>query len=318
MAKFLLSLLGDGVLRLCAQGFGALAPTHPFGLARLRATCGLASRVRKEAASKRPFQGCFRASASFVATFFFSLLALFLLPAHAANLNIAVAANVEPPMREIAAAFTKASGHQAGLAIGSTGKFYAQIANGAPFDILLSADSATPAKLVAEGRAEAGSRFTYAIGRLVLWSRDKNQPSLENALQMGDFKRLAIANPPTAPYGAAAMQTLSAMKLADKLAPKIVQGESVAQVYQFVATGNAELGFVAMSQVMRDGDLTAGSVWVVPQKLYAPLTQDAVIITAKRDAARHAAAQAFMQFLRSSEARSIFARYGYLPAAPSP
>ncbi len=157
-------------------------------------------------------------------------------------------------MQRIAADFERETGHKALVSIGSTGKFYAQITNGAPFEVLLAADEATPKRLEAEGAAVAGSRFAYAIGQLVLWSARPGFVDAEGeVLQKGSFRHLALANPKTAPYGVAAMQTMERLKLLDTLAPRFVQGENIAQTQQFVATGNAELGFVALSQVWRDG-----------------------------------------------------------------
>jgi molybdate transport system substrate-binding protein len=229
--------------------------------------------------------------------------------ARADNVQVAVAANFTAPMQRIAAAFEKDTGHHAQLSFGATGKFYAQIANGAPFELLLAADDATPAKLERERLAVAGSRFTYATGRLVLWSaREGAVDAQGQVLVAGAFAHLAIANPKTAPYGAAAVEVLRTLHLQDKLQPKLVQGESVAQAYQFVASGNAELGFVALSQVWRDGKLTGGSGWVVPARLHAALRQDAVVL---RKGAANPAAKAFADYLRSDTAKAIVRSYGY-------
>ena len=192
---------------------------------------------------------------------FISLTGLFLaLMAHgacAAEVQVAVAANFTAPMQKIAAAFEQDTGHRAKLAFGATGKFYAQIRNGAPFEVLLAADDETPAKLEREGAALAGSRFTYAIGRLALWSaRPGYVDDQGEVLKRGAFKHLAIANPKLAPYGAAAVETLDRLGLLAALQPKFVQGENIAQTFQFVSTGNAELGFVALSQVMEDGKIS--------------------------------------------------------------
>ncbi|MBI5792218.1 MAG: molybdate ABC transporter substrate-binding protein [Rhodocyclales bacterium] len=240
------------------------------------------------------------------------LLALLLIAATAARadpVQVAVAANFSAPARQIAQDFEKDTGHQAVLAFGATGKFYAQIRNGAPFEVLLAADDETPAKLEKEGAALAGTRFTYAVGRLVLWSAkagfvdDKGE-----VLKRGEFRHLALANPRLAPYGAAAVEAMSALKLLDAVQPKFVQAENIAQAHQFVASGNAELGFVALSQVMKDGKLGAGSAWVVPANLHQPIRQDAVILDKGRG---KPAAEAWLKFLRSEKARAVIRGYGY-------
>ncbi len=192
---------------------------------------------------------------------------------------------------------------------GSTGKFYAQIKHGAPFEVLFAADDETPARLEREGEGVAGSRFTYAIGKLVLWS---TQPGLVDdqgeVLRSGAFERIALADPKLAPYGAAALQTLNALGLADALARKFVQGENIGQTYQFVATRNAPLGFVALSQVFADGRVTEGSAWIVPQTLYAPIRQDALILARGKD---NAAAAELMRYLQGDAAQAIIRAYGY-------
>ena len=220
-----------------------------------------------------------------------------------------VAANFTAPMNVIAEAFEKDTGHKAKLAFGSTGKFYAQIKNGAPFEVLLSADDETPAKLVQEGTAEFASRFTYAIGSLVLWS---SKPGFVDAkgevLRRGLYGKLALANPKTAPYGRAAIETLTKLGLKSAAEPKFVQGESIAQTFQFVSSGNAELGFVALSQVMKDGKVQEGSAWVVPADLHEPIRQDAVLLTAGRS---NLAAQALLDYLKSEKARQVIRSFGY-------
>jgi molybdate transport system substrate-binding protein len=227
----------------------------------------------------------------------------------AADVQMAVAANFTQPMNAIAAAFEKSSGHKAVLSFGSTGKFYAQIKNGAPFDLLLAADAATPAKLEQEGAALAGSRFTYAIGKLVLWSAKADFVDARGeVLKNGSFKHIAIASPKLAPYGAAAVEVIEKLGLMGALQPKFVQGENIAQTHQFVSTGNAELGFIALSQVYRDGKLQSGSGWIVPSGLHAPIRQDAVILAR---AANNPAARALAGFLRSDVALAIIAAYGY-------
>lgn len=230
-------------------------------------------------------------------------------PAHAAELSVAVAANFTAPMQKIAEAFEKETGHKLVLSYGSTGKFYAQIKNGAPFEVLFAADDETPARLEQEGQSVAGTRFTYAIGKLVLWSK---QPGLVDeqgeVLRTGAFERIALADPKLAPYGAAAMQTLRKLGLADALGSKFVQGENIGQAYQFVATQNAPLGFVALSQVLAEGRLTEGSAWMVPETLYEPIRQDAIILARGKD---NPAAPELMRYLRGNAAKAIIRSYGY-------
>jgi molybdate transport system substrate-binding protein len=225
--------------------------------------------------------------------------------ADAADTNVAVAANFTDAANEIATAFQQKTGHQAVLSFGSSGQLYTQITQDAPFQIMLSADEARPKKLVADGLAVADSRFTYAIGKLVLWSKTKGLVKGEATLKAGAFSKLAIANPTAAPYGAAAVETLKALKVYATLQPKIVQGNNIAQTFQFVETGNAELGLVALSQIAGE---PSGSRWLVPQALYTPIRQDAVLL--KKGAGNEAAA-AFLAFLKGPEARAIIERYGY-------
>lgn len=229
--------------------------------------------------------------------------------AQAEQVSVAVAANFTAPMQKIAAAFEADTGHKAELSFGATGKFYAQITHGAPFQILLAADDTTPARLDTEGKAVAGTRFTYAVGTLVLWSA---QPGYVDAqgkvIQTGDFKHLAIANPKLAPYGLAASQVLEKLGATASVQPRLVQGENIAQTFQFVASGNAQLGFVALSQVMVDGKIPKGSSWQVPAALHDPIRQDAVLLNPGKDSA---AAKALLQYLRSDKARSIIQAYGY-------
>lgn len=239
------------------------------------------------------------------------LLAIVLLGrVHAAEVQVAVAANFSAPMQKIAQAFEQDTGHQARLAFGSTGKFYAQIKNGAPFQLLLAADDTTPARLVAEGLGLADSRFTYAIGRLVLWSKLPDLVDAQGAVlrKAGAFERIALADPKLAPYGAAAVQALGKLGLLQALTPKFVQGESIAQTYQFIATENAALGFVALSQVQVDGRIAQGSAWLVPAQLHAPIRQDALLLNAGRG---NPAAAALLQYLRADKARAIIRAHGY-------
>lgn len=236
------------------------------------------------------------------------LLSLCAAWAHADETQIAVAANFAAPSQKIAAEFEKQTGHKAIIATGSTGKFYAQIVNGAPFDILLAADDETPAKLEKAGQSVVGHRYTYAIGKLVLWStKSAIIDANADVLKRGGFDHLSIANPKVAPYGAAAVQTMRALGVYDSLQSKLVMGENIAQAHQFVATGNAPLGFVALSQVLKDGKIE-GSYWIVPEKLYSPIRQDAVLLNKGKD---NKAAAAFLEFLKSKTAKDIILSYGY-------
>ncbi len=222
---------------------------------------------------------------------------------------VAVAANFTKPMTDIAEAFEKTTGHSAKLSFGSSGKFVAQIENGAPFEVFLSADDKAPAKLEQSGFAVANSHFTYAIGKLVLWSATANLVDAQGEiLSKGGFKHLALADPKLAPYGAAALEVLKNKNLLNKLQPLFVQGENIAQTYQFVSTGNAELGFVALSQVIDNGKISSGSAWQIPENLYTPLHQEAVLLKKGED---NPAASALMQFLKSPEAKAIVSKYGY-------
>lgn len=238
------------------------------------------------------------------------LFALFALStAQADEIQVAVAANFTGPMQVIGALFERDTGHKLSLAYGATGKFYAQISNGAPFEVLLSADDETPAKLVKEGNAVAGTPFTYAIGTLVLWSTDpKLVDNKGEILKKGGFKHLSIANPKTAPYGAAAMQTMSKLGVVDQLKPLFVQGENISQTHQFVSTGAAELGFVAYSQVIKNGQIGSGSGWIVPGNLYDPIRQDAVILAKGKD---KPAAAALMSYLKGEKAQAVIKSFGY-------
>jgi molybdate transport system substrate-binding protein len=229
--------------------------------------------------------------------------------AGADEIQVAVAANFTAPMKEIAAAFEKETGHKVLCAFGATGKFYAQIQNGAPFEALLAADDTTPSKLADEDAAVKGSQFTYAIGTLVLWSAKPGLVDKDGeVLKGGDFDKLAIANPKTAPYGAAAMEVLAGLKLLDQVSPKLVTGENIAQTFQFVSSGNAPLGFVALSQVMKDGRISEGSAWMVPAELHAPIRQDAVILNKGKD--KPAVAE-LMEYLKGDKARAVIKGFGY-------
>ena len=239
----------------------------------------------------------------------FAILMALLAPVYAAEVSVAVAANFAAPMQKIAQAFEQDTGHKAVLSVGSTGMLYAQIRNSAPYQILLAADEETPNKLEKEGLGVAGSRFTYATGKLVLWSK---QPGFVDdkgdVLRTAKFERIAIANPKLAPYGAAAMETMSKLAILQQLQARIVQGDNIAQTYQFVATENAQLGFVALSQVFVDGKIAQGSGWIVPAGAHAPIRQDAILLTKGQDSA---AAAALLQYLRGERAKSLIRSYGY-------
>lgn len=225
--------------------------------------------------------------------------------AFAASANVAVAANFTEPAKEIAELFKAKTGHEVVLSFGASGQFYTQIKQNAPFAILLSADDERPKKLTEEGLGVAESRFTYAIGKLVLWSKDPAAVKGEETLKAGAFTKISIANPTAAPYGAAAVETLKALKLYDTVQPKIVMGNTISQAFQFVDTGNAEIGFVALSQLMPNA---GGSRWLVPQDLYTEIRQDAVLL---KSSAGNEAATAFLSFLKSPEARAVIEKYGY-------
>lgn len=240
-----------------------------------------------------------------------SLLAGLLLlatSARADEIPVAVAANFTAPFNKIAAEFEKETGHKVIASFGSTGKFYAQIRNGAPFEILLAADDETPAKLVKDNAAVAGSPFSYATGRLVLWSA---KPAVVDArgevLRRGGFDHIALADPRLAPYGAAAVEAMKKLGVYDSLAPKVVTGETIAQAYQFVSSGNSLLGFVALSQVLKDGQI-AGSAWIVPADLYTPIRQDAVLLNAGKD---KAGPVALLKYLQGAKAQAVIKSYGY-------
>ncbi len=236
-------------------------------------------------------------------------LALLCGAARGDQVQVAVAANFTAPMQAIAADFEKATGHKAVLAFGATGKFYAQIANGAPFEVLLAADDETPARLEKELLAAPSTRFTYAVGKLVLWSaREGLVDGKGDILKKGDFKHLAIANPKTAPYGAAALEAMGKLGVLPALQAKFVQGENIAQTYQFVATGNAELGFVALSQVYKESKVSGGSAWIVPASLHQPILQDAVVLARGM---RNPAARALLDYLKGDRARAVIQSYGY-------
>jgi molybdate transport system substrate-binding protein len=237
-------------------------------------------------------------------------LALFAsLAARADDVQVAAAANLGPAIGKIAAAFARDTGHRAVVALGSTGKLYAQVRNGAPFEVLLAADAETPRRLVAEGHALPDTQFTYALGRLVLWSaREGVVDARGEVLRRPPRGKLAIADPRVAPYGAAAMEALRNLEVLRSWEPHLVQGESIAQAWQFVASGNAPIGFIAQSQVTEYGRIARGSGWLVPARLHAPIEQDAVLLKA---GAANPAAAAFLAYLRGNAARAILRNAGY-------
>lgn len=238
----------------------------------------------------------------------------FFAAAQAGEVTVAVAANFTAPMQKIAQAFEQDTGHKVRLAFGATGKFYAQIKNGAPFAVLLAADDETPARLEKEGLAVTGVRFTYATGRLALWSKqpklvdDKGEVLRSNNFSKLGIHKIAMADPKLAPYGVAAMEVIQHLGVQANVAPKLVQGESIGQTYQFVSTENAQLGFVALSQISLNGHITQGSAWVVPQSMHTPLKQDAVLLNHGKD---NAAAHALLKYLQADKAKTIIRAYGY-------
>ncbi|GAB3649314.1 molybdate ABC transporter substrate-binding protein [Ramlibacter alkalitolerans] len=227
----------------------------------------------------------------------------------AGQVRVAVAANMAIPMQRIAVEFERATGHELIPALGSTGRFYSQLRGGAPFEVLLAADDEIPARLEREGLAVPGSRFTYAVGRLVLWSLDPHGVDPQgNVLKQLPRGRLAIADPRLSPYGAAAIKTLGGLGVLAAWQPAFLQGESVSQAFQFVASGNASYGFLALSQVMRDGRIPRGSGWIVPSQYHPPLNQDVVLLNGGRSSA---AALAFLDYLKSEPARATLRGFGY-------
>lgn len=238
--------------------------------------------------------------------------------AHADEIRVAVATNFTAAMKEIVAQFEKNSGHEVIVSFGSSGKIFAQIQHGAPFQIFLSADQTKPEMLEQAALTVPGSRFTYAIGGLVLWSSKPDSAGIESALNYnrlknGEFNKLALANPKLAPYGAAAVEVLEALKLKQFTQAKWVQGENISQAYQYVATGNADLGFVALAQIMDKGHIKGGSSWVIPDELYTPIRQDAVLLRSAKDSV---GAKVFLDYLCSDEAQAIIYAYGYKAEKP--
>lgn len=229
--------------------------------------------------------------------------------AQADEVQVAVAANFTAPIQAIASEFEKDTGHKLIAAYGATGQFYTQIKNGAPFEVFLAADDSTPEKLEKEGDIVPGSRFTYAIGTLALWSaKDGYVDDAGKVLEKNQFKHLSIANPKAAPYGLAATQVLAKLGLTDKVKDKIVEGQNITQAYQFVSTGNAELGFVALSQIFKDGKVSHGSAWIIPETMHDPIKQDAVIL---KKGENNPAAKALTEYLKGPKAEAIIKSYGY-------
>ena len=239
----------------------------------------------------------------------------FLFVAYVTNLRaeealVAVAANFSAPMQQIAASFQKDTGHQLKISFGATGGIYAQIKNGGPFDVFLSADQITPQKLEAEGLGVAATRFNYAIGQLVLWSKQDGLVDDKGQVLSGkNIQRIALANPKLAPYGVAAWETMTALGLLEELKSKVVQGDNIALTYQFVSTQNAQVGFVALSQVFANGQLTSGSAWIVPPHLYKPIRQDVILLKNGKD---NSAAKALLMYLKGEKAKAVMKSYGYI------
>jgi molybdate transport system substrate-binding protein len=227
----------------------------------------------------------------------------------AAEVKVAVAANFAQTLKEISTVFEQDTGHKLAITQGSTGKLYAQISQGAPFEVLLSADDETPEKLITEGKAITGTRFTYAIGRLALWSP---KPDLVDeggqVLKTDKFRYVAIANARVAPYGRAAVQVMQKLGALSSIEPRVVQGESITQTFQFVSTGNAQLGFVAMSQIVSEGKIIKGSAWRVPAHWHSPLQQEAILLAAGKN---NPTATAFLAYLKTDKAKSVIRSFGY-------
>jgi molybdate transport system substrate-binding protein len=236
------------------------------------------------------------------------LVILVVTPALAEQVLVAVAANFVPPFREVATEFEKMTGHNVQIAAGSSGNFYAQIKNGAPFDVFFSADNERPKLLEDEGLGVKGSRFTYAIGRLVLWSPDPDLVKGEDTLRSQKFKHLAVANPKTAPYGVAAMRAMQKLGVWESVQPRIVLGENIGQTMGFIESGNAELGFLALSQVMDPKIKGKGGRWDVPNDFHDPIQQDVILLAKGKE---NPAAKALMEFVGRSQATAIIERYGY-------
>jgi molybdate transport system substrate-binding protein len=240
---------------------------------------------------------------------FFGALLMMAQVAQAGEVRVAVAANFTAPMQEIAPLFEQASGHKVSLSFGSTGKFYAQIKQGAPYDVLVSADSKTPKKLDGDGLTVQGSRFVYALGKLVLWSAQPGMVDDKGAvLGTEGYNKLAIGDPKLAVYGTAAQETMEKLGLWKQVQGKLVRGENITQTYQFVASGNAQLGFIALSQITKGGKVSEGAWWIVPSHYYSPIEQSAVMLSNAKDAE---ASKAFLAFLKGPQAAAVIRSYGY-------
>jgi molybdate transport system substrate-binding protein len=225
--------------------------------------------------------------------------------AAAETVSVAVAANFTDAAKEIGASFERETGNKVVFSFGSTGQLYTQITQGAPFDVFLSADDTRTKTAIQQGQGVAGTDFTYAVGKLVLFSREAGLVSGAETLQKAAFDKIAIANPAGAPYGAAAVETMKALGVYDALSDKIVQGQNITQTYQFVETGNVQLGFVALAQLAGKSD---GSRWVVPEKLHKPIAQNAVLT---KHGENNEAARRFLSFLKGKKARAIMDKFGY-------
>ena len=230
-------------------------------------------------------------------------------PLHAAEVSAAVAANFAAPMERIAVLFHKESGHSVKISVAASGKLYTQIRGGAPFDVFLSADEELPKRLLQEGLAVGGSRFVYASGRLLLWSV---QPGLVDekgaVLNSGNFDKLAYANPSFSPYGIATRETLTKLAMWNAMQKKLKKADDVTQTYQLAATESADMAFIALSQVMRDGKVTTGSWWLVPPELHNPIRQSAVLLSGAKE---QTAAKALLVFLKSEKAKAVMRGFGY-------
>jgi molybdate transport system substrate-binding protein len=242
----------------------------------------------------------------------FALAALLIFPraVDAGEVKVAVAANFTDAIKEIGAAFEKATGHKPVFSLGASGQLYTQITQAAPFEVFLSADQERPKKAVEDGFAVKDSLFTYATGKIVLFSKNKDLVKGAETLKGDGFTKIAIASPQTAPYGAAAIEAMKKLGVYDAFSAKIVQGNNIAQTYQFVDTGNAEIGFVALSQVIGKD---IGSQWIVPAELYSVIAQDAVLLKTGENSE---AAKAFLAFLKGSEAKAVKAKFGYGEGTP--
>ena len=232
--------------------------------------------------------------------------------ASAGDVTVAVAANAAEAVEAVAAEFERESGHRVTVTVGSTGKLYAQILHGAPFDVFLAADQERPRLLVEQGLAVEDSQRTYAIGRLVLWGSDPTVPVNADTLRDGSFRRLAIANPDLAPYGAAARDVVRALGLWESLRPKIVLGENVGQAFAMAASGNAELAFVPLASVLSPRSGHEGSYWEIPEYLHAPIRQDSILLDRASD---KPAARAFHRFLDTQRAQTIIESFGFVHSA---